>query len=220
MASMYETIMELPLFKGIGEEQLSLMLEKTSVEFLKFEEGEIISQSDSNVNGIDFILNGRVRQTYRLVNFPIEIDEILGKNSVIGALNLFGMNTTYSSDITALGKVSMMRIGKVQYMNILQSDRIYMLNYLNYLAAAAQKSQGILLESKSFSINRTLEILAYSIVSRSSETVMVAGDDKDLANYCGVSVEEFIEWKTSELAHNRIVMNQRGILLKSPHLDR
>ena len=74
MQSMYETIMELPLFKGIGEDQLSVMLEKTSVEFLKFEEGEIISKADESVQYINFILNGRVRQTYQFDYYSIAVD--------------------------------------------------------------------------------------------------------------------------------------------------
>ena len=220
MQSMYETIMELPLFKGIGEDQLSVMLEKTSVEFLKFEEGEIISKADESVQYINFILNGRVRQTYQLDYYSIAVDEILGKGSVIGALHLFGMDTNYTGTSVALSKVSIMRIGKSQYMNILQSDKIYMLNFVNYLSAAAQKAPALLRKVKEFSITRTMEIFAFSIVSRAAETVMVAGDDRDIASFCGVTEEAFEEWKTTELAHNRIIANNRGIILKSPHLLR
>ena len=220
MPSMYETIMELPLFKGIGEEQLSQMLEKTSVEFLKYDDGETIAQSEDPVVSINFILGGRVRQTYQLENFPLAVDEILGKGSLLGALHLYGMETTYTATSIALGKVSLMKIGKAQYMNILLSDRIYMLNFLNYLSAAAQKSAELIRNTKEMSINRILETLAFSIVSRSAETVMVAGEDKDIASYCGVSNKQFEEWKTSQLAHNKIMVNNRGIFLKSPHLLR
>lgn len=220
MSSMYETIMELPLFKGIGEDQLSLMLEKTSVEFLKYEDGDIIAENKDIVTDLNFILSGRVRQTYDLVNFPIAIDEIVGKGSVIGALHLFGMNTTYTSTCMAMGKVSIMKIGKKQYMNIIQSDKIYMLNFVNYLSAAAQKAPALSLNSKKASINRTLESLAYSVVSRAAETVMVAGEDNIIAEFCGVSDKQYEEWKIGELAHNRILINNRGIILKSPHLLR
>lgn len=220
MLSMYETIMELPLFKGIGEEQVSFMLEKTRVEFLKFEDGESIFETGENVTHINFILSGRVKQTYRLSNFLLEIDEILGKGSVLGALHLYGMVTKYPCSSIALGKVSVMRIRKAAYMNILQSDPIYLLNFVNYLSAAAQKSQIFLMKSKNSSVTRTLETLAFSIVSKSAETVMVAGKDEEIAKYCGVSEEDFNQWKTYELAHNRIIVNQRGIFLKSPHLLR
>lgn len=220
MPSMYETIMELPLFKGIGEEQLSLMLEKTSVEFLKFEDGDVISQADEIVSGVNFILVGRVRRTYMLDNFSLGIDEILGKGAVIGALHLYGLDTKYTATSTALGRVSIMRISKADYMNILLSDRIYMLNFVNYLSAAAQRPRILHQNVKAASIWRSLNTMAFTFASGAAETVMVAGDDAEIAKYCGVSINDFEDWKTAELSRNRIMVNQRGIFLKSLHLMR
>ena len=220
MASMYETIMELPLFKGIGEEQLSQMLEKTSIEFLRFEDGDVIANEFARVNSVDFILSGRIRNTFRLENFPIEIDEILGVGAMVGALHLFGLDTTYGSSAIALGKVSIMRVEKSQYMKILQSDGIYILNFVNYLSAAAQKGSRIQLQLGAFSIGRQIKTLTESVVSRAAESVVIAASDHALADFCGVSVPEFRDWKSAELAHNRIIVNQRGILIKSPRLLR
>ena len=220
MASMYETIMELPLFKGIGEEQLSQLLEKTSVEFLKFEDGDKIADADDLVKAVDFILAGRVRLTHTLENFSIGVDEILGKGAVLGAIHLYGLDTTYGASSNALGRVSLMRISKSDYMKILLSDGIYMLNFVNYLSAAAQKGQFLFQNIKSASITRSLHLLAFSFASRQADTVMVAAEDEEIAKYCGVSDEEFQEWKALELSHNRIIANQRGIFLRSPHLMR
>ena len=217
---MFETIMELPLFKGISEEHLSQLLEKTSVEFLKYEDGVTIARVDDKVEALDFILSGRVRQTFHLENFKICIDEILGNGAVIGALNLFGLVTDYNADIIALGKVSVMRILKKDYMNILLSDKIYILNFVNYLSAATQKTKLIMQDIEGPGISNSLQTLAFSFSSSVAETVMVAGDDAELAKFCGVSVKEFEDWKSNELAHNRIIVNQRGIFLKSPHLLR
>ena len=220
MSSMYETIMDLPLFKGIGEDQLSQMLEKTSVEFLKYEDGDTITYPKESVMAIDFIISGRVRQTYKLDNFDLSIDEILGKGAVIGALHIFGMDTKYGTQSVALGRVGVMRISKADYINIISSDRIYLLNFVNYLSAASQKSPALMRQVKGPSIRRTLETLAFTFVSRKAETVMVAGDDSEIAKYCGVEESEFQNWKSAELSHNRIISNQRGISLKSPHLLR
>ncbi|MCH5227857.1 MAG: cyclic nucleotide-binding domain-containing protein [Muribaculaceae bacterium] len=219
MPSMYETIMELPLFKGIGEEQLSMMLEKTSMEFLKFEDGHIIARPEENVRAVDFILSGRVRKTYTLENFKISVDEILGKGSVLGALNLFGMETRYCASCVALGNVSLLRIEKNQYMNILQADKIYMLNFVNYLSAAAQRFPSKALKQKDPSIFRTLENLVNSFVSRSAETVILSAEPDELAKFCGTSPEKFNEWKSNALAHHYIAENHRGIILKSHHKE-
>lgn len=195
MALMYDTIMELPLFKGIGEDQLSQLLEKTSIEFLKYTDGEIIANAKTPVKAVDFIIKGKVKNTYRMENFPIRIEEVIGEGSMLGAMRLYGIDPTHAATITAVGNVSIMRIEKSQYMNILQSDRIYILNFVNYLAAAAQKSQAMMLDQQYPSIGRTLDTLAYSVASKRAESVKIVGSDEDIANYCGVSVEEFRAWK-------------------------
>lgn len=220
MPSMYETIMELPLFKGIGQEQLSLMLEKTSVEFLKYDDGSIIYTAEQQVRSIDFILSGKVRQTFQLKNFQLSIDEIIGKGGMPGAIHLFGMVTDYTALSRAIGKVSVMRIEKSQYMNLLLSDRIYLLNFVNYLSAAAQKPQSMAMTMKKASIGRTLENLVFSFVSRNTDSVMIVGEDAEMARFCGVSESEFEEWKTGQLVHNRILANNKGIILRSPHLSK
>lgn len=195
MALMYDTIMELPLFKGIGEEQLSQMLEKTSVEFLKFTDGEIIAHGNYQVKAVDFIIRGMVKNVYKMKNYAIEIQETLGKGGMLGAMHLFGLDTTYVSTSYAVGNVSLMRIEKTQYMDILLSDKIYMLNFVNYLSAAAQKPENLMLEQGEPSIVRTLSNLAYSVASRKALTVKVLGDDAALAKYCGVSEEEIQDWR-------------------------
>ena len=40
MATMYETIMNLPLLKGVSKELVSSFLEKTHVQFVNFNDGE------------------------------------------------------------------------------------------------------------------------------------------------------------------------------------
>ena len=196
MALMYDTIMELPLFKGIGVEQLSLMLEKTSIEFLKFTDGEVIAEAHESVKAVDFIIKGNVLNIYKMENFPIEIHETLEKGNMIGATRLYGLTTDYGARSVAVGDVSLMRIEKSQYMNILLSDRIYILNFVNLLSASTQKNQMMMLEQGKPSIARTLDTLVYTVTSsKRTEKVKVVGSDEALAAYCGVSVETFRKFR-------------------------
>lgn len=198
MAQMYDTIMELPLFKGIGEEQLSQMLGKTSIEFLKFKDGHTIAHADDLVKSVDFIISGKVKNIYTMTHYPIEIHETVGRGYVIGATHLYGLTTNYGATSVAVGDVSVMRIEKSQYMNILMSDSIYILNYVNYLSAAAQKPQQMILSQGEPSIQRSLDILAYSVASRKAEQVKVVGSDEVLAQYCGVDPEDMRKFREAE----------------------
>ena len=186
--------MELPLFKGIGEELLSQMLEKTIVDFQNFEKGIEINRWDQNVKTVDFIISGEASQSYRLVGSPIKVEEILGKGAIIGARHLFGIDTTYSGDVYAQTDLSLMRINKSQYMDILQRDRIYMLNFVNYISAALQRCPSYLMTNHDLPITRTLMMLALSTTSRLARKIVIKGKKRDLAEYCGVSFREFTQW--------------------------
>lgn len=214
MSSMYETIMELPLFKGIGEEQLSQMLEKTSVDFHNFKHGEIIAAAHHNVKTVDFILNGKVRQIFHLSHKALEVEETLGEGSILGGTHLFGMDTTYSGDIIADGKVSLMRIEKSEYMNVLQSNRIYMLNLVNYLSAASQRCSTFLMTEREDAISMVLRTVAYSLTSRKAEKIVIKSTSSGFAEYCGVGMDEFERWKNKMVAKGRFEACDEGLILK------
>lgn len=141
MRSMYDMIMDLPLLKGIGRDQVSAMLEKTSIVFRPFAISETLAESGDKCSDIGFIVSGKVRQTYRSDDGKIEISQTLLPGSVIGADSLFGLETTYPVDIKALTEGSLLVFTKEEYMRLLRNDDIYLLNYLNYLSLRSQCSR-------------------------------------------------------------------------------
>lgn len=214
MATMFETIMELPLFKGIGADLLSQMLEKTSIEFLKFRESEKISHAHQRVKALDFILSGEVKRIYEIPNYGISLEEIMGPGTVIGALHLFGMVNTYRADTLAHSDVSIMRLEKSQYMNILQSDKIYILNFVNFLSAAAQKSQFFLQETDTQGITRTLNMLDVTLAHRMATKVKLAGTDLNISRFCGVTLQEFQKWKLQAQEKGELITESDGLILR------
>ena len=204
MALMYDTIMDLPLFKGIGVEQLSLMLEKTCINFENFNAGQEIIKRGEQVKTVDFIIKGKVLQTHKFLKLNIIIEEILPDGSVLGADNLYGLTTHYPADIKAFDNVSIMRIGKEQYMDILMSHRIYLMNYLNFLSASAQRRENLIINASSFSITNSLVKMAKSVVSPTAEQVRIKASDKELADYLGVNSADIVKWKKSINNHDYI----------------
>jgi len=137
---MYVTIMDLPLFKGIGKEHVSNFLEKTDLEFAKFRTGEKLYAAGDPCTQLKYIISGKVRFDHSLFANKCTLSEVLGAGTVIGADRLFGMNTSYQNTATAENDVSIMTFSKEKYLNLLQSDEIYLFNYLNYLSLKAQRS--------------------------------------------------------------------------------
>lgn len=143
MASMYETIMDLPLFKGITHEQVSLFLERTHLHFLNYADGERVAGGVEPVNSITYILRGKVRVQYPLLEGDAIMSYTLGVGSVIGADHLFGLHRVLPFDVVAAGACSAVAISKEQYLALLPTDPIYLVNYVNYLSYFAQRAAAI-----------------------------------------------------------------------------
>lgn len=194
MASMYDTIMELPLFKGIGVDQLSALLEKTSLEFLNFEPSSLIFEKQQPVNSIDFILKGSVKVSHVNDENDVVIEESIGKGNMIGANHMYGLQTKYNAIITAETPVSLLRITKEQYRRILLSDEIYLINYLNYLSAGVQRASSYLLSKRNFGVETAIGLIIKNLISPMAEEVSLIGSDVSLSSFLNVSLSDFQVW--------------------------
>ena len=212
MNSMYETIMELPLFKGIGVDQVSLMLEKTSFDFLNFDKDDILIRPSDKMAYIDFILKGEVAISHCIDKIGICVKEIAGVGRALGAIRLFGLNTQFSCEAKAISQVSVLRISKEQYFNLLLTDRIYILNLLNYLSAASQKPLDFISSIKDNSIFSRLSTLVSIFSSAKSSQMELLASDSALADFCGVELREFSEWKKNVANAGIIRITDNGLI--------
>lgn len=142
--TMYDVIMDLPLFQGISRQQVSAFLEKTHVEFLRADIGDLILMANTISDTLMFVISGQVEICWQNTNKDLTLTFRQGSRSLIGATRLFGMDRNIPFSVTAIQPTSMLRIDKAQYLNLLQTQPVYLLNYLNYLSLRAQKPVDIL----------------------------------------------------------------------------
>lgn len=136
---MYETIMSLPLFHGVGSEQVSRFLEKTHLKFSYFRAGDVVVEKGSSCTSLKFIISGEARIDHCYAGTDICISETVPAGTVFGADRLFGLHTEFMAEAVALTDLCLMEFGKEQYMELLKTDRIYMMNFLNYLSVRSQR---------------------------------------------------------------------------------
>lgn len=195
MASMYEMLMDLPLFKGVGKDQISNFLEKTNINFLNYHDTEILVECGDPVKMVRFVMTGRVRIIHPLKSAAISVEEIAGFGRVLGAERLFGMTTGFPYRAVSLGKTSIMEFSKEQYVNLLHSDRIYILNFFNYLSSRAQRPVEALMHYCHGNIRSRLCELVSILTESGSTGLVINATDASLADYCGTTTAEIVEWK-------------------------
>ncbi len=197
MSTMYEMIMDLPLFKGVSKEHVSYFLEKTNVNFENFEPGMKIVVKGEEVRMVKFVLSGEVCVSHTLNDCNISVDEYCSYGRVLGADRLYGMATGYSCDVTARTRTSIMEFSKDQYVRLLNSDNIYLLNFFNFLSRRVQKPVEVMEEFTSGNIKSRLCVLLGVLTDPDSIGVIINGTIADLAKYVSVDQKTMAEWINS-----------------------
>lgn len=199
MPTMYETIMNLPLFKGVSHDQVSSFLEKTHIKFSKYNPGEIIAERNDPVKTIKCIISGFTSIKYLITNDGrLSLQETISGEHIIGADRLFGMDTTYNSEICAINRVSIMEFNKDQYLNLLTTSPIYLLNYLNYLSYQAQKIKSITAFYPYGSLGNFFKYLLEIYTSRRATELRFEFDIPTLCTFTNISHDR-IESELAEL---------------------
>ena len=192
MDSMYDILMDLPLFRGVSHERIQNIAGTTKLHILKYLAGENIVMPVQACTHIKFIISGHVRSAITNVGNRFTVSQTLSAPDVIAPEFLFGRTTRYPCTATAIDTVGILQIDKNDYLRILVSDRIFLYNYLNILSMNAQKSiDGIL----SFTTGSVDERLAYWIIaltqSRGSDITLTCRQ-RDLNQLFGVQRSSFI----------------------------
>lgn len=195
MSSMYEKIMDLPLFKGVSKEQVSLFLEKTHVDFKNYEAGEILAEEGEPVRMVRFVISGDILLVHHLKGIDVTVEERSGFGKVLGADRLFGISTGYPYKVIAKTKTSIMEFSKTQYVALLHSDSIYMLNFFNYLSLRAQRPMDSLTEYCHGDVMNRMGQLVYVMTEPTAGGVIIRGSREALADFCNCEVNEIDDWK-------------------------
>lgn len=187
MAEMHKILMDLPLFQGISREQAFRLMEKVHLEFISFNQGEALLDEAGTVDALSFILTGRAQCAWRNHHGSMAIRYTLGPGSVLGVHHLFGMDRRAAVMPFALEKVSVMRVSKEQYLELLEQDRIYLLNVLNYLSYSAQRPLARIGRMRSCSVYELLCAYVVQVVARGASDIAIEVNEQGLAELTNLS---------------------------------
>ena len=210
MASMYGTIMDLPPFKGISEDQVSAFLEKTNIEFQNLQKGETLYLEGEPCTDIKYLISGTIGRTHRLVSPRCTIKEILPAGTVFGAERLFGLNTCYADKAVAATPSSIMKFSKEQYLRLLASDEIYLMNVLNFLSLRAQRSIDSLNNIYSSSLLGHIGYWIATMTDRCSTGIEIQCNIKDLVEITGIRITD-LKGQIRDLKRDGILSYTAGL---------
>ena len=192
MDSMYDVLLQLPIFQGVSRNKISELIEKMKFHFLKYPNDEKIVACGEECNHLKFLISGEIRSELITQNAKMRITEKMQAPNVIAPEHLFGRDTYFPANLYAVGTVGIMQLEKSAVIQMLQEEPIFLINLLNILS---RRSQTALESFTALSSNGLKERLAFWVLSlthQKSTDIRIVCKQKDLYTFFGVQRSAFL----------------------------
>lgn len=173
MNSMYNSLLQIPLFQGISTTDLTEILEKVKIHFKKVSKGETFIREGEKCENIVFVINGSIESIFTGKNSKLIFKEKYLNTQIIEPYSLFGVQTQYTKSYCALTETDLVYIEKKYFLPQFRQYDIFNINILNLLCSRIQASNNKILLCNAYTPEeKILELFAKLSDFRSGEKVM------------------------------------------------
>lgn len=137
MDTMFDTLLQLPLFQGLAQEDFTNILEKVRLHFIKHKAGKVFIEAGTPCDQLVFVLSGEITSSTTLAG-SYSLIETIQAPCLIEPYSMFGMKTSYVSTYTARTLTHTVSISKSFVMSNLFKYDIFRLNYMNIISNRLQ----------------------------------------------------------------------------------
>lgn len=148
---MYDTLLQLPLFQGLCTEDLTNIIEKVKLQFVKQPNGALIAQQGEACRQLVFLLKGELASERKDPKGLFTWNEFFRAPFVVEPYSLFGMHPHYTANYRAEDNAQLLCVDKNYILSVLSKYEVFQLNYLNILSNRAQTFRDRLLQGVSHS---------------------------------------------------------------------
>lgn len=192
MNSMFEILMGLPLFRGVSRDRIAEIVGMAKFHFLKYLPDESIVTAGVPCDHIKFIISGTVRSTIVNSDGRFKVSQTLEAPDVIAPDFLFGRATNYPCTVVAVEPAGILQISKNDYIKILNSDQVFLFNYLNVLAMNAQKAVDGVLALTTGSMEERIAFWVVALTQPAAKDIVLSCRQRDLYSFFGVQRSSFM----------------------------
>ena len=130
---MFDTLLSLPLFQGLGHADLTRILESTRLEFETASEGTVLLHQDDACEGLTFVLKGDVSLYTASADRSWGVEETLVTPSVIGLEVLYGSLRRHRHTLTTRSETRLLQMDKRTVGALTAYFEVFRLNVMNQL---------------------------------------------------------------------------------------
>lgn len=189
---MFETLIGLPLFRGVSRDRMASVVGMAKFHFLKHDPDSQIVHSGNKCSHLLFLLNGSVRVNAHTSDGKLSVSYTLRAPEVIAPEFLFGRTTAYPCDVVTAETVNILQISKADYIQILNTDQVFMFNYLNYLSSRAQMGIESAMTASSAGVDARLAAWALCLTQPNATDITIACTGRELHSIFGTQRATFL----------------------------
>ena len=136
-----ETLKDLPLFQGMGKNDLEQFVSQTPHSLVDYNKGATIVSQDMPCQQLIIIIRGTIGMHSFSDNRRYAFFELLHAPLALQPESLYGISTTYTHSYTARTALRALVIPKVGIAQLYRSSEVFRLNLINMLSAKIHKQQ-------------------------------------------------------------------------------
>ena len=126
------------LFKGLDSEKISKCLEKLDFKIKKYEKNETVFFRGDTLEKVIIIIKGSAYGEMQKFNGDTIVINQMKSGEVLASAFLFGNDNIFPVDLVTLENSKFLLFDKEKYLNLIQSDKRLLLNFINEISNKSQ----------------------------------------------------------------------------------
>ena len=122
---------QVSLFKGLNALEISEYLSKTGFKIKNYKKNETVFFRGDFLKNVIIVIKGTAHGEMQKFNGDITVINRMKSGEVVASAFLFGKSNVFPVDLIALENSKFLFLNKEKYLNLIQSDKRLLLNFIN-----------------------------------------------------------------------------------------
>jgi CRP-like cAMP-binding protein len=183
----YSVLCGSPLFKGLNNESIELILSVVPHKVRKFRSGSLIAQSGDKVDSLMVVINGIVKgEMIDYAGRVIKIEDIPAPGALASAF-MFGQRNKFPVNVICISDTQLLVIDKSDFLKLLMGNDKILVNFLDMIS---NRSQFLSEKIKFLNFKTIKEKLAQYILQKAGADgtiIKLEITQNDIADFFGVA---------------------------------
>lgn len=141
MLNIYERLLQLPLFQGLSNADLTALAGQTKLSFQRFEAGKTIVSEGEVCDRLCFLISGELSVTAEADDHSYSLTETMTAPDILQPERIFGLTQRFTRTFIAKTNCNCMTLQKSEVMRLADEYAVFRINLLNIVSTQSHRLQ-------------------------------------------------------------------------------